>query len=92
MYLYPSNHGCVEKAPQRRGGRGERVGMDPTFSEIVIYPGCFPGNLTLCHSPRHPTLCSPMYSRILSGALEKFQICGVNITGRDICEPKIESS
>ena len=50
--------------------------------------GYFPGNLHLCYSPRHPKLFGSGIPRISSGALEKFQIYDVKITGRDICELK----
>ena len=37
--------------PSTKGGA--RGPWPSTFSEIVLCQGCFPGNLLLCHSPRH---------------------------------------
>ena len=37
-------------------GEGTGGAMTPTFSEIVLSQGCFPGNSPLCHSTRHPKL------------------------------------
>ena len=85
LHIYPTNHGCRKQASQR-GGRGA---WTPTFSETVLCQEYFLGNLFLCHSPRHPKLFfGSGIPKILSGALEKFQIYGFKITERDICEPK----
>ena len=38
-----------------------------TFSEIILCQGLFPGNSTLCQSPRHPKLFWPRHLQNLVG-------------------------
>ena len=71
------------------GGNEEgRAWTPPTFSEIVLFQGCFPGNWLLCILQGMRNFLGPSIPRISSGAREKIRIYGVKITGRDICDPK----
>ena len=62
----------VMKRPPNEGGEWGQGGHDPpTFSEIVICHWCFPGNLLLCHSLRHPELFWPRHSQNLVGGADE---------------------
>ena len=79
LCIYPINHGCRHG----HGGHGSSLFLNPYFARDV-----FLKNLLLCHSSRNQKLFWRRHSQNLVRGHEKNSNYGVEITGRDICEPK----
>ena len=80
LCIYPINHGCRHG----HGGHGSSFFLNPYFARDV-----FLKNLLLCHSSRNQKLFWRRHSQNLVRGHEKNSNYGVEITGRDICEPKL---